>query len=578
MAFQISPGVNVSEVDLTTVVPGTGTSAGAIAGPLQWGPVDEIKTIANEIELVQKFGKPNNDTATTFFSAANFLSYTGNLNVVRVIGASSVNATAGSTSILIKNGNDYASNSSIGATGIYGEWVAKYPGVLGNSIKVSMADSASYALWAYKGQFQGAPGTSNYAKTVVGNPNANDELHIIVIDVDGKISGSAGTVLEKYAYVSKASNAKTDVGETNYYKDVINTKSQYIWWGQHTFSSVLTSLGTAWGSAVPGATGFKGATGAITNTLTNAVDDNVPSAANIIGATGSGYQLFVAENANVNLIISGDGGGDTNASTVVKSLVNNIAEVRKDCIVFFSPKKADVVNNSGSEAANLVTYAGTTVNANSSYAVMDGNWKYQYDKYNDVYRWIPLNGDVAGLCARTDQTNDPWFSPAGYNRGVIKNVTKLAWNPSKAERDTIYQVGVNPVISQPGVGTVLFGDKTTLAKPSAFDRINVRRLFITLEKAISTSAKFSLFELNDSFTRSQFIGLVEPYLRDVKGRRGITDFKIVCDETNNTPQVIDSNSFVGDIYIKPARSINYIQLNFVAVRTGVEFNEIVGKF
>ena len=209
-----------------TVVPGTGTSAGAIAGPLQWGPVDEIKTIANEIELVQKFGKPNNDTATTFFSAANFLSYTGNLNVVRVIGASSVNATAGSTSILIKNQNDYASNSSIGATGIYGEWVAKYPGVLGNSIKVSMADSASYALWAYKGQFQGAPGTSNYAKTVVGNPNANDELHIIVIDVDGKISGSAGTVLEKYAYVSKASNAKTDVGETNYYKDVINTKSQ----------------------------------------------------------------------------------------------------------------------------------------------------------------------------------------------------------------------------------------------------------------------------------------------------------------------------------------------------------------
>jgi len=226
----------------------------------------------------------------------------------------------------------------------------------------------------------------------------------------------------------------------------------------------------------------------------------------------------------------------------------------------------------------LVTYAGTTVNANSSYAVMDGNWKYQYDKYNDVYRWIPCNGDVAGLCARTDQTNDPWFSPAGYNRGVIKNVVKLAWNPSKAERDTIYNAGVNPIVSQPGVGTVLFGDKTTLAKPSAFDRINVRRLFIVLEKAIATAAKFSLFELNDEFTRAQFVGLVEPYLRDVKGRRGVYDFKVVCDETNNTPQVIDSNSFVGDIYIKPARSINYIQLNFVAVRTGVEFSEIVGKF
>jgi phage tail sheath protein FI len=253
-----------------------------------------------------------------------------------------------------------------------------------------------------------------------------------------------------------------------------------------------------------------------------------------------------------------------------------MCDTRKDCLVFLSPEKSDVVNNPGGEVTDTVAYRQTLTT--SSYAVMDSNWKYQYDKYNDVYRWIPCNGDVAGLCARTDLERDPWFSPGGLNRGVLKNVIKLAYNPSKTNRDDLYVKGINPIVSFQGEGTVLFGDKTLLVKPSAFDRINVRRLFIVLEKAISRAARFSLFEFNDQFTRAQFVSLVEPFLRDVQGRRGITDFRVVCDETNNTGEVIDRNEFVGDIYIKPARSINYIQLNFVAVRTGVAFEEIVGQF
>jgi phage tail sheath protein FI len=244
-------------------------------------------------------------------------------------------------------------------------------------------------------------------------------------------------------------------------------------------------------------------------------------------------------------------------------------------VAFLSPPQSGIVGGATPETT-ITTWINTLSRA-STYAVADCGWKYQFDKYNNVYRWIPLNGDIAGLCVRTDETRDPWFSPAGVNRGAIKNVVKLAWNPTQAQRDAIYSVGVNPVVSFPGQGTILYGDKTLVTQPSAFNRINVRRLFIVLEKAIATASKYALFELNDEFTRAQFIALVEPFLRDVKGRRGVYDFRVVCDTTNNTPNVIDNNQFVGDIYIKPARSINYIQLNFVAVRSGVSFNEIVGS-
>jgi phage tail sheath protein FI len=259
-----------------------------------------------------------------------------------------------------------------------------------------------------------------------------------------------------------------------------------------------------------------------------------------------------------------------------------VAEARKDCIAFVSPQKVSggpiIGTNSDAVEAMLLYKNGdgnlVTSLPSSSYVVYDSGFKYQYDRYNDVYRWVPLNGDVAGLCARTDYTDDPWFSPAGFNRGQVKNVVRLGYNPRKADRDTLYVNGINPVVSFPGQGVVLYGDKTGLDKPSAFDRINVRRLFITLEKAISTSAKYQLFEFNDSFTRANFRNQVEPFLRDVKGRRGITDFKVVVDETNNTPEVIDTNRFVASIFIKPARSINFVQLDFVATRTGASFEEI----
>ena len=270
------------------------------------------------------------------------------------------------------------------------------------------------------------------------------------------------------------------------------------------------------------------------------------------------------------LLVTGTGN-----STIASYVISNIADSRKDCVAFISPEKADCVDNAGQEVTDIKAFRNGLTS--SSYAFLDSGYKYQYDKYFDVYRWIPLNGDIAGLCVRTDTERDPWFSPGGMNRGVIKNVIKLAWNPTKTNRDELYQVGINPVVSFPGEGTVLYGDKTMLSRPDAFDRINVRRLFITLEKAISRAARFSLFEFNDQFTRAQFVALVEPFLRDVQGRRGITDYRVVCDDTNNTAEIIDRNEFVGDIYIKPARSINFIQLNFVAVRTGVSFNEVVGS-
>jgi phage tail sheath protein FI len=322
---------------------------------------------------------------------------------------------------------------------------------------------------------------------------------------------------------------------------------------------------TNWGTTVSGKT-FANLSSNVTISLTGGVDGTIATG-NVISA----YDLFDSTEAvDISLVISGPAN-----ESLADSLIT-MCEDRKDCIVFLSPEKSDVVNNPGSEVTDTKTYRDTLTT--SSYAVMDSNWKYQYDKYNDVYRWIPCNGDVAGLCARTDLERDPWFSPGGLNRGIIKNVIKLAYNPSKTNRDDLYVKGINPIVSFQGEGTVLFGDKTLLVKPSAFDRINVRRLFIVLEKAIARAARFSLFEFNDQFTRAQFVSLVEPFLRDVQGRRGITDFRVVCDETNNTGEVIDRNEFIGDIYIKPARSINFIQLNFVAVRTGVAFEEIVGQF
>jgi phage tail sheath protein FI len=634
MAFQLSPGVNVSEIDLTTIVPSVATSIGGIAGNFNWGPVGEVVTVSSENNLVSRFGEPDNTNYEYWFSAANFLAYSNNLKVVRAANTSSSNnSTANGTGVLIKNSDDYAANRETATNTAYGPFAARYAGALGNTLRISMcpstqAFSANLSVtdslranavaasctviningtadaranlanndlisldggstyirvaevnataiitatapgvvtvgtpvlrkWQYADQFGVAPGTSAYVSALNGS---GDEMHVIVVDEDGQFSGGvANTVLEKYSFVSKASDSTNNDGSTNYYKTVINAQSKYVWWLGHQPGS------SNWGTT------------AVAKTFTNI---NTPFSASMSdGADGTignteivaAYNFFSNPDVvDVSLLISGPGNATVGASLIA------LAESRKDCMVFLSPLKTNVVNNAGSESTSILTHrAGFT---SSSYAFMDSGYKYQYDRYTDVYRWVPLNGDIAGVCARTDQERDPWYSPGGLNRGIIKNVIKLAFNPTKTERDNLYVQGVNPVVTFQGEGTILFGDKTMLNRPSAFDRINVRRLFIVLEKTIARASRSSLFEFNDQFTRAQFVNLVEPYLRDVQGRRGITDFRVVCDESNNTAEVIDSNRFVGDIYIKPARSVNFIQLNFVAVRTGVSFDEIVGRF
>ena len=631
MAFQLSPGVNVSEIDLTTVVPAVGTTQGAFSGAFQWGPIEKRILVDSEVKLVERFGKPDANTATSFFTAANFLAYGNNLRIVRAANTTSNCSTSSGTGIYIKHEEDYEENYFNGEAAV-GDWAARYVGGLGDSLRISICPSANafsgnltslasitanatssgntvlqlstsaatwianndlisvdagstyirvaqvstttltlataltasvsagqpvLRKWQYADNFDAAPGTSTY---VADKGGSKDEMHIIVIDEDGKFSGTANTVLEKYAFVSKASDARSDNGSSIYYPRVIFNKSKYVYWMDHTTG------GTNWGTAALGTT-YTNLNAGVGASLSGGLTVT-PTDADTI----RGYGYFAdSEIVDVSLVLGG-----VASQTVATYLIGSIAETRKDCLIFLSPRRDDVVDAPGSERANITTFRNLLTS--SSYAVIDSAWKYQYDKYNDVYRYVPMNGDTAGLCVRTDVERDPWFSPAGFNRGQIKNVIRLSFNPTKAERDELYKIGVNPVVTFPGEGTILFGDKTLLAKPSAFDRINVRRLFIVLEKAIAKAAKFSLFEFNDEFTRAQFVALVEPFLRDVKGRRGIYDYRVVCDETNNTGEVIDRNEFIGDIYIKPARSINFIQLNFVAVRTGVAFDEVVGKF
>ena len=560
MAFQISPGVNVSEVDLTTVVPSVLTTAGAFAGTFKWGPANKLILIDSEITLGKTFGTPDDNSAVSFFTASNFLSYGNNLTIVRAVGDASFNADANTsqTNIQIANSDDFqASLLNTDNANLYGAFMARYPGKIGNSLSVAVcANSAVFSTWTYKGYFTSAPGTSDFVSNAGGS---NDEMHIAIIDTGGLFSGTQGTVLETFPFVSKASDASVN-GATNYYKQVVFNNSKYV----YAVDPIdYTNTHTTWGQTA-GTSFAKPATNSLIALAGGT--DVVPTDSNLQNA----YTLFEnKEQIDISLVLTGD------ASVVVQQFViDNVITPRADCIALISPPSTAVVNQAGSESTNITTWL-TSLSRSSSYVVADSGWKYQLDKYNNKYRWIPLNGDVAGLCVYTDTVKDPWFSPAGFNRGAIKNCIKLAWNPTKTYRDTLYAAGVNPVVSFAGQGTVLFGDKTLQSKPSAFDRINVRRLFIALEKSIGTAAKYSLFELNDEFTRGQFIALVAPFLRDIKGRRGITDFKVVCDTTNNTPNVIDSNQFVGDIYIKPARSINFIQLNFVAVGTGVDFTTIV---
>jgi hypothetical protein len=476
----------------------------------------------------------------------------------------------------IKNEDDYDTSYIVDELGQ--SFVARYPGARGNSLKVSVWDSntanaaangSTFNSWPFASLFPAEPSTSTF---VASSGGANDQFHMVVVDEDGLFSqGVKGTILEVFPYMSKALNGVTDDGSPSYYRTVLRNQSRYVY-ALGPVDPANTS-GT-WGQTAN--TQFSGAFLAENNAGSTVSLVSGSDLALNAGDYTTGYNQFTnPDEVDISLVITGDAGGDSNLATVQQFVIDSISSTRKDCVAFISPPQTGIVGGITPTTA-VTTWINTTLQRVSTYAVADCGWKYQYDKYNNLYRWIPLNGDIAGLCVRTDQTRDPWFSPAGVNRGAIKNVVKLAWNPTQTQRDTIYSIGVNPVVSLPGQGTILFGDKTLTTQPSAFDRINVRRLFIVLEKAIATASKFSLFELNDEFTRAQFVALVEPFLRDVKGRRGIFEFRVVCDTTNNTPNVIDNNRFVGDIYIKPTRSVNFIQLNFVAVRTGVSFTEIVG--
>ena len=435
-------------------------------------------------------------------------------------------------------------------------------------------DSKIKRRWKYADLFSGPPGTSQY--NTDNGKGAGDELHVVVADGTGDITGfdtdTAGNrtkaVIETFGFMSKNSSAKSPQGDSIYYPDVIFRKSEFIYWTDHI------SAGSNWGTDT---TSTYTAVDTITiDELTGGTDDFSTTAGEIELA----YDKFKnADTEDINLVIGGSSSivADTAAAqdTHVTMLVN-LVEGRKDCVAFASPYRSATVGvtTSAKQAKNVEVAADLI--PSSSYLVLDSGYMQMYDKYNDLFRFVPLNGSVAGLCANTDQVTDAWFSPAGFNRGNVRGAIKLSFNPDQADRDVLYQSRVNPVVNFPGQGVVLFGDRTALSKPSAFDRINVRRLFLVLEKAIATAAKFQLFEFNDEFTRAQFRSLIEPFLRDVQGRRGITDFSVVCDTTNNTGEVIDRNEFVADIFVKPARSINFITLNFIATRTGISFSEVGG--
>lgn len=669
MGNLVSPGIVTNEIDLTTIVPGVSSTEAAIGGVFSWGPVEDRDLISTEEELVARFGKPTDSNYETFYSAANFLAYSDAIWVSRAVDANAFNATGGTGTVpntQIKNASHFlATEASLSSNAYY---IAKYPGTIGNSLKVSVCDSAnaytttiaaanaSYTMaltftvnsnvatlvitdvgantatanslantiinsinvgdqleafnanvgqqflkvtavgapsanagiatasinmesrftlsnnivantvrryWEHFRVVDKVPGTSAY---VAAQGGSGDEMHIVITDEDGLFSGVRGTILEIWESVSRATDAKAEQGGSSYYKNVLNNSSLYVWAVKDRAGATSnTSVGITPVSTIPLAVSLTGGTDSLS-------ESSIP-----LNALARAYDQFKnRDEVDVSIIIAGKSAHGTHGEGLPNYLIDNIVTVRKDCVVTISPALTDVVNNPFQEAESLTQLRSAL--RSSSYAILDTMYKYQYDRYNDKYRWIPGCGDTAGLIARTDDERDPWWSPAGENRGIIKNIVKLAYNPDQSDRDLLYKNDINSVINKRGPGIILYGDKTLHGKPSAFDRINVRRLFIVLEKSIQIAAHSLLFEFNDEFTRARFRNMVQPYLRDVQGRRGITDFKVVCDSSNNPGVVIDRNEFVGDIYIKPARSINYIKLNFVAVGTDVDFNTVIGQW
>jgi len=599
-----SPAVNFREIDLSGSIAGNAPgSVGVIAGSFSWGPVAEPVLVSNEAGLVSVFGAPNTLNTIDFHSAAYFLRYANSLSVIREIDSTVTARNSFSVSdgaplqpvttspTVIRNTKDFEIQEA--ALGLYSgdsasdpsivrgvAFAARYPGDLGDNLELHIcpADTGDsvFDAWAYRGSFDGAPSTSTYA---AARDATFDELHAVVVDATGVISGTKGAILETYSYLSAASDAKGEDGRSNYIGDILNARSEYVhfasWGSSLAFDSddsynTSATLGTA---TTPGTTkafvdglpaikySFKGGE----NATTLATADYLRAFDLIEDPELTEADLIIAPS----LILQAD------QVTVVADLVATAGTLRKDALVVASPHRAAIVNATPSTiVASVKAFADAL--SSSSYLSVDGNFLKVYDKYNDKYITIPAASSTAGLMAATDRNAAPWFSPAGTRRGNYLGVTDISWNPSKTQRDTLYKAGVNPIVNLNGQGVMLYGDKTMLKRPSAFDRINVRRLFLKLEKDIIAYAKTILFEFNDEFTRGEFVGVVEPYLRDVMARRGISDFRIVCDTTNNTSTVIDNNEFVASIFIKPARSINYITLNFVAVRSGASFEEIVG--
>lgn len=575
------PAVVINEIDLSTrITNGNITSYGAIAINSEWGPAEQVTLVDTENTLVSTFGKPNAQTYVDFFTATNFLSYSSSLQVVRVVDGTAKNAVAGNeiaqTAILIKNSDEFAVANTTANNGL---WIAKYPGTKGNSLFIATCDSSidltsnvshtsntvgGLGIWS--NFLNTKPGTSGHAASMHGS---YDEVHILVFDALGLFTGTSGTILEKFEYVSLATNAKKEDGTNNYYKDVINQQSAYLWTGSTNLytSNSTTTIGTQF---VPSSS--NDAIYGLCSSLIKGVDTTSSNATAYI----NGYELFAdKKTVDVSHFIAPQ---TSNGNSVVTGIIT-IAENRGDSIVFISPEWSDVQpgNTQAAIANNVVDFKNVTIARSSSYYFMDGNWKYQYDKYNDVNRWIPCNGDVAGLKAQAETSNDAWWNGSGYTRGLLKNTIKLAWNPKDTYMGTIYKAGVNPIIAEGG-SFILLGDKTGLTKPSSFDRINVRSLFNTLKTQIGGYLKYGLFDFNDEFTRAQLTSHVEVYLQSVKSRRGIEAFQVVCDLTNNDGQVRDSNQLVMDIYIKPTKSINWIILNMVNVGSSVTFNEVIGKF
>jgi len=570
-----SPAVVVKEVDLTNGVANVPTSTGAFVGNFNWGPADEPTRVNNEATLVNTFGAPSTANTVDFHSAAYYLRYSDDLYIVRGTDASAANAwdsAAGVSAPVINNQTHFDTQTFNNDSHTF---IAKFPGKLGNSLAVSVstAGDADFANWPYAARFDGAPQTSTYAAgldsalATEANSLIKDEAHVVVYDEDGEITGTKGQILETFPYVSLALGAKRSDGATNFMKNVINNQSQYIYMAGMPTAKFGTNAGTV---AVTASDYTAGISADVNVSLKGGVSTTTLTTGNI----ATGFDKFEDPNAlSIDFLIAPQSLTPASNVTIVNDLVNIAGPtVRADCMVIASPAKNDVI----SATPNTSIISGVSGFTRSSYLAVDNNYLKVYDKYNDNYIFIPAASSTAGIMAATDNNAAPWFSPAGTRRGQYFGVTNLLYSPSKAERDSLYTAGINPIANIPGQGILLYGDKTHLARPSAFDRINVRRLFLVLERAIAAAAQNILFEFNDEFTRAEFVNVVEPLLRDVKGRRGITDFKLVCDGTNNTPLIIDTNQFVATLFIKPARSINFITLNFTAVRTGVAFEEVVG--